>query len=93
MSDDGGPYALWQSQTTATGAFFSGTNGHTYAFYSIATDTVGNREAIPLQPEAETTVNSTNYPPSLFVRQASLSTRAKRFPSPPLPPIPIPLST
>ncbi len=66
-SDDGGPYALWQSQTTATGAFFSGTNGHTYAFYSIATDTVGNREAIPLQPQAQTTVNTTNYLPTLSV--------------------------
>jgi hypothetical protein len=67
MADDGGPYALWQSQTTATGAFFNGTNGHAYAFYSMATDTVGNREAIPLEPQAQTTVNVTNYLPTISV--------------------------
>ena len=67
VSDNAGAYTIWQSQTNATGAFFSGTNGHTYAFYSIATDNAGNREAIPIQPQAQTTVNSTNYPPSISV--------------------------
>jgi hypothetical protein len=66
-ADNGGSYTIWQSHTNATGAFFSGANGHTYAFYSIATDNAGNREAIPLQPQAQTTVNSTNYPPTISV--------------------------
>ncbi|SPE55274.1 hypothetical protein SBV1_2120012 [Verrucomicrobia bacterium] len=67
VSGDGGPFTIWQSETRANAAFFNGTNGHTYAFYSIATDTAGNREAVPLQPEAQTTVNFTNYPPTISV--------------------------
>ena len=66
-SDNGAPYAIWQNHTQATGAFFNGTNAHTYSFYSIATDNAGNREAIPLQPQAQTTVNATNYPPTISV--------------------------
>ena len=66
-SDNGGPFAVWQNQSTAIGGFYNGTNGHTYAFYSIATDTVGNREATPLQPQAQTTVVVSNYIPILTV--------------------------
>jgi hypothetical protein len=66
-SDNGGPYTIWQNHTVATGAFFNGTNAHTYAFYSLATDNAGNRESIPLQPQAQTTVNATNYPPTITV--------------------------
>ncbi len=42
VSDDGGPYSLWQSDTTATSAIFTGTLDDTYSFYSVATDNVGN---------------------------------------------------
>ena len=67
VSDDGGPFNLWQSQTTGTGALYNGTQGHTYAFYSIATDTTGNREATPLQPQAQTTVIANTIPPTITV--------------------------
>jgi len=67
VSDNGGPYTVWQNHTTATGGFYSGTNGHAYAFYSISTDTVGNREATPLQPQAQTAVVVSNYIPVLTV--------------------------
>lgn len=66
-SDDGGPFNVWQSETTANSALFNGRNGHTYAFYSIATDTAGHREAPPLQPQAETTVESYTNPPSISI--------------------------
>jgi hypothetical protein len=66
-SDNAGPFAIWQSQTTGTGALFNGTNGHNYAFYSIATDTAGHREAIPLQPQAQTTVALNTVPPTMSV--------------------------
>ena len=56
VSTDGGPYALWQSQTTATSAAYSGQVGSSYGFYSIATDNVGNVEATPAGAEATTTV-------------------------------------
>jgi len=54
-SEDGGPYALWQSDTTQTSATFTGNYGHTYAFYSVATDNVGNQEATPSAAQASTT--------------------------------------
>ena len=44
-SDNGGPWTLWQQFTAATSATFSGVGGHTYAFYSQATDSAGNVEA------------------------------------------------
>jgi hypothetical protein len=40
--------------------------GHTYAFYSLATDLAGNREGIPTVADATTSVNLTNTPPQLL---------------------------
>ena len=54
VSDDGGPYALWQSDTTATSATFTGQYGHTYGFYSVATDNVGNVQPTPTAAQAST---------------------------------------
>jgi YD repeat-containing protein len=45
VSTDGGAWSLWQSQTTNTFSVFSGAWSHSYAFVSVATDNVGNREA------------------------------------------------
>ncbi len=56
VSDNGGPFALWQAQTTATQSTFPGAVGHTYAFYSIARDTAGNQEGPKTAAEASTTV-------------------------------------
>ena len=71
ISDNDGSFQPWLTGTTDTSATFTGQNGHTYAFYSIATDNVGNIEAAPTSAEATTlletqmsttiTVNS-NYP-------------------------------
>jgi CARDB/Immunoglobulin domain len=65
ISDDGGPFTDWQSKTTANSALFTGANGHTYAFYSVATDTTGNRETAPSEPQAETTVIAYTNPPTI----------------------------
>jgi hypothetical protein len=67
VSDNGGPFTDWQSQTIATSALYNGTNGHTYAFYSLATDTAGHRETTPLQPQAQTTVVLNTNPPTISV--------------------------
>ena len=56
VSTDGGPFTPFQTATTATSATFNGAVGHTYGFYSIATDNVGNREAAKTVAEATTRV-------------------------------------
>ncbi|HEY1685428.1 MAG TPA: RHS repeat-associated core domain-containing protein [Tepidisphaeraceae bacterium] len=55
VSVDGGDYTVWQT-TSATAAVFPGSFGHTYSFYSIATDNAGNIEAAPSSPDATTSV-------------------------------------
>ncbi len=49
VSDNGGPFTLFQAATTATSATFTGVSGHTYGFFSIATDAGGNREPMKTQ--------------------------------------------
>ena len=45
VSTDHGPYVPFLSDTTDLSAAFTGDAGHTYAFYSLARDLVGNEEA------------------------------------------------
>jgi RHS repeat-associated protein len=58
VSDSGGAYMLFQSNTTATSAAFTGQDFHTYAFYCVATDNVGNQQSVPTAPQATTYVNA-----------------------------------
>lgn len=58
VSDNGGSFSQWQRAVTATSATFTGTTGHTYGFYSIATDNAGNVEAT--KTKADTTTLVTN---------------------------------
>jgi len=62
-SEDGGAYAPLLSDTTETSTTFTGTLGHTYSFYSVATDNVGNVQAAPTSAQATT----------LIVNQSSIS--------------------
>ncbi len=55
VSIDGGPYSLWLN-TPAASAVYLAQPGHTYAFYSTATDNVGNTSAVPAAAQATTTV-------------------------------------
>jgi hypothetical protein len=45
---------LWLAGTTAPSATYGGAFGHTYAFYSVAIDNVGHRQAVPIQAQAST---------------------------------------
>ena len=54
VSDDGGPFTLWQPATTPTSATFTGQPGHTYGFYSVATDNVGHVQPTPTAAQATT---------------------------------------
>jgi hypothetical protein len=55
VSDNGGPFTAWLENTTLTSATYDGQDNHTYAFYSVATDNAGNRQATP-SPLATTQV-------------------------------------
>jgi hypothetical protein len=57
VSDNGSAFTLWQSAVTTTSASYIGTLGHTYGFYSIATDGAANIEAA--KSTADTTTDVT----------------------------------
>jgi len=63
VADNGGPFTVWQQNTTSTSATFTGQLGHTYGFYSIARDLVGNVEAAKSTAEATTQVTTDTTPP------------------------------
>src|SRR5207253_3270323 len=63
VSDNGGPFTAFQISTTTTAATFTGQTGHTYAFYSIARDLVGNVEGAKAVAEATTQVVTDTTPP------------------------------
>jgi RHS repeat-associated protein len=56
VSDNGGPFAAWQTATNQTSATFVGQLGHSYGFYATATDNVGNAQAQPAAAQTTTTV-------------------------------------
>ncbi|HEX4322279.1 MAG TPA: Ig-like domain-containing protein, partial [Acidobacteriaceae bacterium] len=56
VSDNGGPFTLWLPNSLGTSTTYPGVAGHTYAFYSIATDNAGNIEAAKTAAETTTTV-------------------------------------
>jgi hypothetical protein len=58
VSVDGGAFSVWQAQTTATSATYSGQQGHRYGFYSVATDNAGNVERTPTMAQTTTLVSS-----------------------------------
>ncbi|MCX6361147.1 MAG: hypothetical protein NT029_15165 [Armatimonadetes bacterium] len=57
VSDNGGQFALWKSETTGTTAEYTGLPGHTYGFYSVGRDALGNLEQ-KSAADATTTVAS-----------------------------------
>ena len=59
VSDNGGPYTLWQDGTTATSATYNGLSGHTYSFFSVATDDVGNIQPAPTSAQTTTRIDAT----------------------------------
>jgi hypothetical protein len=54
VSENGGPFSLWQSGAAATSAVFYGRASRTYSFHSVARDLVGNSEAAKTVAEATT---------------------------------------
>jgi hypothetical protein len=64
VSDNNGPFTPFQTGTTSTSGTFNGQDGHHYAFYSVATDNVGNVQPTPTASQTSTTVQ-TQQPTSL----------------------------
>src|SRR5262249_28002444 len=64
-SDNGGPFHAYLTDTTLTSTTFTGQPGHTYGFYSVATDNLGNVQPTPSAAQATTTVTSPPPPPPL----------------------------
>ena len=62
VSDNGGPFTPWLTGTTLTTATYAGAVGHTYGFYTVATDNVGNVQPTPAGAQA-TTVSIGNAQP------------------------------
>lgn len=56
VSENGGPFTPWLSNTSATSGTFTGQSGRTYGFYSVAQDKTGNREDPPNAADAITQV-------------------------------------
>ncbi|MGO8935443.1 MAG: SBBP repeat-containing protein [Terracidiphilus sp.] len=62
VSDNGGPFTVWQFAVTTTSASYTGTLGHTYGFYSIVTDNVGNVQASKTSADTTTIVTAAPTP-------------------------------
>ncbi|MBI5386505.1 MAG: hypothetical protein HZA90_17690 [Verrucomicrobia bacterium] len=67
VSTDGAPFVPWLQRTTLRNAVFNAQLGSQYAFYTLATDQAGNREAAPTSPDTETVVSRTNAAPHLAI--------------------------
>ncbi len=69
--DGSGPWTDWINGTTATSAWFTGTEGHTYYFRSRARDLAGNVELWPAGDAADASTTVAPFPykailPSVF---------------------------
>lgn len=77
VSDNGGAFQPFLTETTATSATFTGQNGHTYGFYSIATDIAGNVQPTPSAPQATTRIDT--VPPTSGVGSLPATMNATPF--------------
>ena len=60
VSENGGPFTPFVTDTTDTSAPFTGQPGMAYAFYSVARDSVGHVEAAPVMADAQTSIEPAN---------------------------------
>ncbi|HEX3744765.1 MAG TPA: RHS repeat-associated core domain-containing protein [Bryobacteraceae bacterium] len=58
---DGGSYATWLTNSTATSATYTGLAGHQYSFYSLAVNSVGTLQTTP-GPAQSTTISASAAP-------------------------------
>jgi len=58
VSDNGGAFAKWFDSTAMSSAVYTGQIGHTYGFFSVGKDLVGNTEALKTAADTTTRVGS-----------------------------------
>jgi RHS repeat-associated protein len=58
VSVDGGAYSVWMASTPLTSATYTGAVGHSYSFYSLATNNVGNVQTTPGTAQAISIVSA-----------------------------------
>src|SRR5262249_42169258 len=78
FSDNGSPFQPLLVDTTQTLVNFAGQFGHTYGFYSVATDNVGLRQATPALAQASIQVSD----PFVLYVTSLYQTILTRVPSP-----------
>jgi hypothetical protein len=59
VSDNGRPFIPWLDRTVGLSATYSGQTGHTYGFFALGTDLVGNVEFSKTAAEATTSIGTT----------------------------------
>src|SRR5262249_18305433 len=64
VSENGGAFTSFLLGTMQTSATFTGQDGHTYAFYSVAADNVVNLQSIPATPQASPSISIPAVPTS-----------------------------
>ncbi|HEX3280132.1 MAG TPA: SdrD B-like domain-containing protein [Pyrinomonadaceae bacterium] len=69
VSDNGGPFTEWLTNTSDTSATYVGVVGHTYGFYSTARDNAGNIEAAPATADTLVTLNANTPPVITYTNQ------------------------
>jgi hypothetical protein len=69
VSDNGAPFTPFLTGTTATSAPFTGVPGHTYGFFSLATDAAGIRE--PMKTRADVVITIADVTPPVITPQIS----------------------
>jgi hypothetical protein len=74
-SDNGGPFVPWLANVTATAGTFTGAVGHSYGFYTIAQDLVGNVQPGKTAADTTTQVAATGScgPPSLSAQMLNVA--------------------
>jgi hypothetical protein len=72
VSDNGGPFTLFLADATETSALFDGSHGHTYGFFSVATDTQGLTQSTPVNAQATTHINPLAAPDGYGVTRGKL---------------------
>ena len=55
-STDGGAFTAFLTNTTSTSTTFTGAFGHSYGFYSVATDKAGITQPLPTAAQASTSL-------------------------------------
>ena len=80
VSDNGGPFTASQTNVISTSAAFAGVVGHTYGFYSVARDLVGNVESKPQVAEASTQIGVGQSPPTALSYQLLFGSQSVTMP-------------